>query len=103
MRLHLKNICPLAELVAGAQSPGWNIGKLKYDPSRDPNYKYTVTVAGTGWTARAVPQHAWLGGFFVDGTRGGMTETYYSANGAATVKDKRLDEISVSGEIFQTK
>lgn len=102
-RFHAKHICTLAELVAGPKSPDWNIGRLKYDPSRDPNYKYTVTPTGNGWTASASPQHAGLGGFFVDGTRGVMVERYYNANGPATTKDRHIDESSVSGEIFQLK
>jgi hypothetical protein len=42
----LKRRCSLAELVAGVKSPGWPVGRLKYDPARDSNYKYTVTVSG---------------------------------------------------------
>lgn len=102
-RLHLDRGCTLAELVAGPKSSGWNIGKLKYDPARDPNYKYTVTIAGRGWKASANPQRAGLGGFFVDGTRGITADTYYNAHGPATAKDKRLGEISVSGELFQVR
>jgi hypothetical protein len=100
---HLSRRCPLAELVAGPKSPDWNIGKLKYDPVRDPNYKYTVTITGTGWVASANPQRAGLGGLFVDGSRGMNANSYYSANGPATAKDKRLGEISISGELFQVR
>jgi|GEM_PF-900777 len=100
---HLSRKCSLAELVAGPKSPDWNIGKLKYDPARDPNYKYTVTITGTSWMASANPQRAGLGGFFVDGTGGMIANSYYKANGPATAKDKRLGEISVSGELFQVR
>ena len=100
---HLNRRCSLAELVAGPKSPSWNIGRLKYDPARDPNYRYTVTITGRGWVASATPQHAGIGGFFVDGSHGMIPDSYYRANGLATAKDSRLDEISVIGEIFQVR
>jgi hypothetical protein len=101
--LHLNRRCSLAELVASPRSPGWNVGKLKYDPAQDPNYKYTVTITGTGWVASANPRRAGLGSFFADDSRGLIADTYYNANGPATAKDKRLNEISVSGELFQVQ
>jgi len=101
--LHLNRKCSLAELVAGPNSPNWKIGKLKYDPARDPNYKYSVTITGTGWVASANPLRAGLGGFFTDGSRGMITNSYYKANGPATAKDRKVDEISVSGELFQVQ
>lgn len=101
--LHLNRKCSLAELVAGPNSPNWNIGRLKYDPARDSNYKYSVTITGTGWVASANPLRAGLGGFFADGSRGMIANSYYNANGPATAKDRQLDEISVSGELFQTQ
>jgi hypothetical protein len=97
--IHLDRKCSLAELIAGPKSPGWNIGKLKYDPARDPNYKYSVTITGTHWVASANPQRAGLGGLFIDGTGGMITKTYYKANGPATAKDRQL-EITISGELF---
>jgi hypothetical protein len=101
--LHLNRKCSLAELVAGPNSPNWKIGKLKYDPARDSNYKYLVTITGTGWAASANPLRVGLGGFFVDGSRGMVPNSYYNANGPATAKDRQLDEISVSGELFQVQ
>lgn len=98
---HLNRRCSLAELVAGPNSPSWNIGRLKYDPARDTNYQYTVTITGKGWVASATPRRAGLGGFFVDGSRGMIPETYYRAGGPATAKDTSLSDISASGEIFQ--
>ncbi len=95
--------CSLAELVAGAKSPKWKTGKLKYDPARDPNYKYTVTIAGFGWTASANPQRAGLGGFFADDSKGMIADSYYNANGPATARDKQIGEFSISGEIFQVQ
>lgn len=100
--IHLNRKCSLAELVAGPKSPGWNIGKLKYDPARDPNYKYSVTITGTHWVASANPQRAGLGGFFIDGTGGMITKTYYKADGPATAKDRQI-EVSISGELFQVQ
>ncbi|MGB9406227.1 MAG: hypothetical protein WCA89_01760 [Terracidiphilus sp.] len=98
--LHLNRKCSLAELVAGPISQSWAIGRLKYDPARDPNYKYTVTIAGTGWVASATPRRAGLGGFFADDSRGSIADSYYNANGPATTKDTRLGEISISGDLF---
>jgi len=102
-KLHLSRSCSLAELVAGPKSPNWSIGKLRYDPARDPNYKYTITITGTGWVASANPQRAGLGGLFVDGTKGMITDLYFNANGPATAKDKHLSDISISGELFQVE
>ena len=101
--LHLSRRCTLAEMVAGPKSPGWKIGRLKYDPARDTNYKYTVTITGSGWVAIATPQRAGLGGFYVDGTRGMIPNSYYNASGPATAKDKRLGDIDVSGELFDVQ
>ncbi|HEV3313068.1 MAG TPA: hypothetical protein VG815_21360, partial [Chloroflexota bacterium] len=100
---HLDRRCSLAELVVGPKSPGWNIGKLKYDPARDPNYRYTITITGTGWVASANPQRAGLGGFFVDGTFHLTADIYYNANGHATAKDRQLGEIAIEGESFQVQ
>jgi hypothetical protein len=100
---HLDRRCSLAELVAGPKSPGWNIGKLKYDPAKDPNYKYTITISGTGWVASANPSRAGLGGFFVDGTFHLIADIYYNANGPATAKDRQLGEIAIEGETFQVQ
>jgi hypothetical protein len=98
---HVNRRCPVAELVAGPKSPDWNIDGLKYDPVRDTNYKYAVTITGRGWTGNAVPQRAGLSGFFVDGSKGLIVDTYYKANEPATATDRKLGEISIAGEIFQ--
>ncbi len=98
---HLNRRCSLAELVVGPASPSWNIGRLKYDPARDTNYKYAITITERGWVASATPQRAGLGGFFVDGSGGMIPDSYYKANGPASAKDTQLGEISVGGEIFQ--
>ncbi len=98
---HLSRRCSLAELVAGVNSPGWNIGRLKYDPARDPNYRYTVTLMGRQWTASATPQQPDLGGFFVDGRAGMIADIYYKAGGPATSTDAKLSDISIQGELFQ--
>ena len=99
--LNLNRRCSLAELIVGPKSPNWNIGKLKYDPGKDPNYNYTVAITKTGWTASANPRRRGLGGFFVDGNGLMAANTYYRANGRATTKDIKLGQISASGELFQ--
>lgn len=101
--LHLNRNCSLAELVAGPKSPNWDIGKLKYDPARDPNYKYSITMIGTGWQASVNPQHAGLGGFFLEGTHGMMANLYFNPNGPATAKDEYLNDFSISGELFHVE
>jgi hypothetical protein len=53
--------------------------------------------------ASANPLRAGLGGFFVDGNGGMIANSYYKANGPATAKDRKVDEISVSGELFQVQ
>jgi hypothetical protein len=97
---HLNRRCPLAELVAGPKSPSWKIGRLKYDPALDTNYKYTLTITAHGWNASANPQHPGLGGLFYNLDHGFIVEQYYNPNGTASVRDKKLGETSVSGEVF---
>jgi hypothetical protein len=99
----LKRRCPLAELVAGVNSPNWRVGKLRFDPASDPNYKYTITISGKIWTASAVPQHPGLGGFFVEGAGRISADTYYKRNGAATDSDIALSSIGVGGDSFQVQ
>ncbi len=102
--LHLNRSCSLAELVAGPKAPGWDIGRLKYDPAKDPNYRYTVSTSKTGWTASARPRRSGLGGFFDDDSNGMLgANTYYRANGPATNKDTNLEDISITGELFQVQ
>lgn len=100
-KLQLNRNCSLAELIVGPKAANWNIGRLKYDPGKDPNYNYTVTISKNGWTASAKPQRPDLAGFFVDGIGRMAANTYYRANGPATDQDTKLDEISISGELFQ--
>jgi hypothetical protein len=100
---HLQRRCSLAELVAGVPSPDWKIGRLKYDPAADPNYKYLVSVDAKGWTASANPLRGGLGGFFIDGRKGIFANTYFKANGAATTNDEELSEIGIGGELFQVR
>jgi hypothetical protein len=100
-RRHLSSYCSLAELAAGPKSPGWNIGRLKYDPVRDTNYKYTVTITAHGWNASASPQRPGIGGFFDNLDHGFIVDRYYNQNGTASASDKKLGETSISGELFQ--
>jgi hypothetical protein len=100
---HLSRHCSLAELVAGPNSPNWHIDRLKYDPARDTNYKYTVTVTAHGWNASASPQRPGLGGLFFVLDHGIIVEQYFNPNGAASASDKKLGEISIGGEIFQVQ
>jgi hypothetical protein len=101
--LHLARCCSLAELVSGPKSPGWNIGRLKYDPARDTNYKYTVNFTAHGWNTSATPLRPSLGGFFCDLDHGIIVDRYYNRSGPASAEDKRLGETSVSGEILQVQ
>jgi hypothetical protein len=96
---HLSRPCPLDELVKGPKAPDWNIGRLKYDPAQDANYKYSVEISSGKWKARAVPQHPGIGGFFYDGSSM-IAKSYYNPNGPATADSTRLGEIDVAGETF---
>lgn len=98
---HLNRRCSLAELVAGPLSPGWNIGRLKYDPARDTNYKYTVTITGNRWVASASPLRAGLGGFFYNWNHSFVVDCYYNPNGPAAATDRKLGGTTISGELFQ--
>ncbi len=97
----VKRRCSLAELVAGVDSPNRPVGRLKYDPARDSNYKYAITVSGKMWTASAVPRHPGLGGFFVEGADI-SADTYYNPNGAATDSNIELSSIG-SGDDFRVR
>jgi hypothetical protein len=99
----LKRRCSLAELAAGVNSPNVPIGRLRYDPARDPNYKYTITVLGRLWAASAIPQHSGLGGFYVEGGKSLVADTFYKPNGPATDNDLALSEIAIDGESFRVR
>jgi hypothetical protein len=101
-RHHLNRRCSLDELVKGPQSSDGSIGKLRFDPAKDPNYTYTITITGNSWVANANPRHAGLGGFFYDGGTS-IARSYYNANGPATVQDERLGEIGVIGDQFRVR
>jgi hypothetical protein len=100
---NLKRRCSLDELVAGVNSPRGPIGRLRYDPARDPNYKYSVTVLGTLWAASAIPQHSGLGGFYFEQGRSIVADSYYNQNGPATTNDIALGEIAIDGETFRVR
>ncbi len=99
---HINRRCNLDELVAGVISPNWNIGALKFDPAKDPNYKYTITISGRDWEGRANPQHKGMGAFYSDDSHF-IPRIYFNPNGPASPKDKKLDEIIISGDIFRTE
>ena len=99
---HINHRCDLDELVAGVKSPNWNIGALKFDPAKDPNHKYTITISGSNWEGRADPQPKGLGGFYSDGSRF-IPRVYFNPNGPASSKDKKLAEISISGDTFRKR
>ena len=62
-----------------------------------------VEYTGASWVASANPLRAGMGGFFMDGSRGMIPNSYYNANGPATAKDRQLNEISISGEVFHVQ
>src|SRR5260370_5412784 len=101
-RRHLNRPCPLEELVKGAKAPDGNIGKLKFDPATDANYKYTITISGRSWEARAIPRHEGFGGVFYDGSTT-IPHSYYNSNGPATSDNTRLGEIQIVGDTFKIR
>jgi hypothetical protein len=92
--------CTVAQMVAGpkATAGGMTPSKLKYDPSTDPNFTYKLTINGSNWELWVIPKKAGFGGFYV--APGMMQDTYYSAKGAASNKDRKLTGSSVNGDIF---
>lgn len=99
-RDHLQRPCPLDELVKGAKAPDWKIGKLKFDPAKDANYRYAITITGDSWVAKADPLHAGLGGFFYDGSHM-IYNSYYNPGAAATADSTRLGENRNRGGFVQ--
>src|SRR5437764_8542074 len=101
-RRHAGHLCSLDELVSGPKATdNWNIGKLKFDPAKDRNYKYTLTLSGNGWRANANPRGPGLGGFFFDG--GAFSpKSYYNPKGPASAQDTQLGEIGIDGDSFKT-
>ena len=100
--VHLNRPCPMEDLVKGVKAPDWNIGRLKYDPAKDPNYKYTMTISGHGWQAHADPKHPGLGGFFYDGSTM-MVRFYYNAKGPAAAQSTQFTGITIDGDTFKTR
>jgi len=81
--LELNRLCTLDEMVKGG--PGGKPKGFEKDPRNDPNYQYSVNIRGSDLTLAANPRKPGLAGFFNDGN--GL---YYSASGAASVGDKRV-------------
>lgn len=91
--------CTIAQLVAGPKSTdGSKVGKVKFDPSTDPNFTYKLAINGSNWELWVTPKKPGFGGFYV--APGMMGDTYYSAKGAASNKDRKLTGSSVNGDIF---
>jgi hypothetical protein len=92
--------CTIEVLAAGPKSTdSIKVGKLKFNPiTTDPNYTYKLTINGSNWELWATPKRAGLGGFYV--AAGMMGDTYYSAKGAASNKDRKLTGTSINGDIF---
>jgi hypothetical protein len=99
---HLSRLCPLAELVKGPNSPAWKIGKLKFDPATDSNYRYSVSITGDKWQAQAVPQRAVFGGWMYDGSSF-SPHRYYSERGPASASSRQLSSVSIDGDSFRER
>jgi len=99
---HLSRLCPLPELVKGPNSPSWKIGKLKFDPATDSNYRYSLTITGDNWHAQAVPQRPVFGGWMYDGSSF-SPHRYYSDHGPATASSRQLSGISIDGDSFRER
>lgn len=88
--------CSLEELVKGS-SGSQSIGRLKFDPALDENYKYSVKTSSEGWSAEAKPQHPGLGGLFYDGMNRSMARSYFNPAGPATSQSTELGDAVVLG------
>ena len=96
------HLCTLEELIARPKSAdGWRIGKLKYDPAVDTNYKYVITINGDKWTATASPQRKGLGSFLCNGGLYDISRTYYNSKGPASTHNKMLGDIDIDGDSFK--
>jgi hypothetical protein len=99
---HAGHLCSLEELVAGPKSPDWNMGKLKFDPAGDKNYKYTVTISGSKWEGHADPQRKGLGGWFYDGSFF-IARSYFNPSGPATPASTRTGTVLIDGDSFKAR
>ena len=97
---HAGHLCPLDELIAGPKSENWNIGRLRFDPAKDKNYKYTIEITADKWTAHADPQHKGLGGWFYDGSFF-ISRSFFNPAGRATAAGTRTGSVIISGDSFK--
>lgn len=102
-QMHAGGACTLEQMVAGPKSTdNWHINRLKYDPSADPDYTYTVKVNGRSWEAHANPKRQGLGGFYYI-AKFASPEAYYNPNGPASPMDRQLTSRSISGDSFSAR
>ncbi len=76
--------------------------RLKYNPTSDPNYRYTLKASAGAWEARATGTRDGLRGFYYI-TTVMSPDAFYSDSGEASVADKQLLERSIIGEQFNTR
>jgi hypothetical protein len=75
---------------------------LKYKPSSDPNYRYTLKASANAWEAHATGTRDGLRGFYYVATAF-SPDAYYSDSGEASVADKQLLSRSITGEQFNLR
>ena len=94
--------CTLKELTdSDTLSNGYKLGCLKYDPSDDPSYDYSITANGQSWDARAKPKKKGLLSFHFKSTESQyMTLRFYSTAGKSDSLQKELTDFEVGGASF---
>ena len=94
--------CTLNELTASdTLAEGFQVGCLKYDPSDDHNYNYSLTVNGKSWEARANSKKRDLLGFHFKSTQTPhVSLTFYIPRGTSGSTEKELEAYGVTGESF---
>lgn len=93
--------CTLPALIRGPKKKDdFGVGRLKFDPNAsDPNYTYKLALKGADWEIWATPKKPGLGSFYAKGKFFGGT-FYRAAGGTATAADPKIDESSISGDLF---
>lgn len=102
-RSGIGRFCSLPELVAGVTLKSGNSAGLTTDPSRDSNYRYSITNIGNYCIITALPARPNLGAFAVVGTGGNFASADYYLNPAGTdlSRAQKLSELGYSGRGFR--
>jgi hypothetical protein len=103
-QMRVKRACTMDQLLAGpVAADGAHLAHLKFDPSMDPNYTYTLSASGMAWEARANPRKPGLAGFYFLAKMMTGPDATYNADGMASAIDKQLTSRSIEGDSFAVR